>query len=199
MDDQIDSKPKKSWTHNADNRARLIAAGRAILSEKGIDATTVKEIARYANVSPGLFHYYFASKDELLLAVVYEAGGQFNRELMGDLELAMASSDFSAVALLTAHEVGHKDPAWYRLRYELYALGLRNPKILPALGTYLAKIREEMAKTIVRLTGMSAESAAKVAIVMLACVDGMALQKIAQPDLDLVPAYELVQHLVRSA
>src|SRR5437763_13460287 len=76
------TKTKKTWTHQGDNRERLIAAGYAILSEKGIEATTVKEIARLADVSPGLFHYYFASKDELLLAVLYEAGKRFGQQMM---------------------------------------------------------------------------------------------------------------------
>ena len=50
---------KRKWTHQADNRARLIAAGHALMAEKGVEGTTVKEIARVADVSPGLFHYYF--------------------------------------------------------------------------------------------------------------------------------------------
>src|SRR3954471_15787930 len=115
MTKQIERKTDKSWTHRADNRERLIAAGYTVLSEKGYEATTVKEIARVADVSPGLFHYYFESKDELLLAVLYEAGLRFRDQLMKDLEEAMRSQEFPAVALVTALAVGHKDPAWYRL------------------------------------------------------------------------------------
>lgn len=74
MNDQTIAKRKKTWTHQADNRARLIADGYTLLSEKGFEVTIVKEIASLADVSPGLFHDYFASKDDLLLAVLYEAG-----------------------------------------------------------------------------------------------------------------------------
>ncbi len=95
MDDQTATKQKKTWTHQADNRARLIDAGYTILSEKGIEATTVKEIARLAGVSPGLFHYYFASKDELLLAVLYEAGKRFSQQLSQELQgLVMKGKTF---------------------------------------------------------------------------------------------------------
>src|SRR5215813_9607106 len=122
MYDQTEVKSKKTWTHHADNRERLIAAGYTLLSEKGFEATTVKEIARLAGVSPGLFHYYFASKDELLLAVLYEAGVRYKEQLQHDLQRALASNrSFPEVALVTAHTIGYKDPAWYRLRYELYA------------------------------------------------------------------------------
>src|SRR5689334_13872295 len=84
MTNQINPTGEKTWTHRADNRERLIAAGYTVLSEKGYEATTVKEVAHVAGVSPGLFHYYFASKDELLLAVLHEAGTRYGR-MMQDL------------------------------------------------------------------------------------------------------------------
>src|SRR5690349_8359033 len=128
MDDQTTTRPRKTRPPHGDNRARLIAAGHTILSEKGVEAATVKEIARLAGVSPGLFHYYFASKDALLLAVMWEAGLRFQKQLAQDLQASTdTGGDARPAALITAHALGHKDPAWFRLRYELFALGLRNP------------------------------------------------------------------------
>src|SRR5215831_9666573 len=87
----------RTWTHRADNRERLIAAGYTILSEKGYEATTVKEVAHVAGVSPGLFHYYFASKDELLIAVLHEAGVRYGR-MMGDLRATLPADRFLEAA-----------------------------------------------------------------------------------------------------
>ncbi len=190
------AKQKRAWKHRGDNRERLIAAGYTILAEKGVEAATVKEIALLADVSPGLFHYHFKSKDELLLAVLWEAGKRFAQQLRQDLQAALATQAFPAVALVKAHEVGHKDPAWYRLRYELFALGLRKPEFLPAVGEYLATTRQGMARTIHDLMGMDEARAQNIAMVMLACVDGLALQQLAQPALDLSAAYGLVQSLI---
>lgn len=47
----------------------LIAAYHCI-SELGIAATTMRAVAQRAGVNQGLIHYYFASKDELLLEVL---------------------------------------------------------------------------------------------------------------------------------
>jgi AcrR family transcriptional regulator len=197
MDDQTRNIGQtKRWTHHADNRARLIAAGRELLAAKGIEATTVKEIARLASVSPGLFHYYFASKDDLLLAVLYEAGAQFKQQLLHDLQAAMASHSFPVAAIVTAHELGQKDPIWYRLRYELYALGLRHPHLQPAVAAFLATARHEIAQTIQALTGMTEAHAHAIAAVLLACIDGLALQQLVQPDLNLAMAYAFVQQLL---
>jgi hypothetical protein len=88
-----------------------------------------------------------------------------------------------------------KDPTWYRLRYELYALGLRNTGFLPAVNEFLATIRAGIAQTIQALTGMDEERAQAIAPVMLACFDGLALQQIADPALDLTHAYKLVEEL----
>lgn len=199
MDDQTTPKAKKPRPPAGDNRARLIAAGHTILSEKGVEAATVKEIARLAQVSPGLFHYYFASKDELLMAVMWEAGLRFRDQLAQDLQASITDhGDARAADLVTAHALGHKDPAWFRLRYELFALGLRNPTFLPEIGKYLAATRHGMAQWIQSSTGMERGRAQARAAIMLACFDGLALQQIAQPDLDLTEPYQLVQSLLQA-
>jgi AcrR family transcriptional regulator len=196
MDDQTITKQRKSWTHQADNRDRLIAAGYTILSEKGIEATTVKEIARLADVSPGLFHYYFASKDELLLAVLYEAGQRFSQQLAQELQgLVMKGKTVPDSAMLVISQLSRRYPSWYRLRYELYALGLRRPEFLPAVGEFLARGRQGIAQVIQEITGIDQVQAQAIAAVVHASSDGLALQQLAQPDLDLTAAYKLVQRL----
>lgn len=52
------------------NRAALIAAARDIMAEKGVDATTMLEIAERADVAAGTVYNYFNSKDELAVAVL---------------------------------------------------------------------------------------------------------------------------------
>jgi AcrR family transcriptional regulator len=196
MNDQTTMKQKRTWTHQADNRERLIAAGSSILAEKGIEATTVKEIARRAGVSPGLFHYYFATKDDLLLAVVYEAGARFSQQLMQEMRAMSFERTFPEMAMLAVASVSRRDPTWYRLRYELYALGLRNPDFLPAVAQMLAKGRQGIAQTIQEHTGIDEAQAQAIAAIFHACTDGLALQQLAQPGLDLTEAYRLVQSLL---
>lgn len=52
------------------NRAALIAAAREVMSEKGVDAATMLEIAERADVGAGTVYNYFKSKDELAIAVL---------------------------------------------------------------------------------------------------------------------------------
>ncbi|WP_284778022.1 TetR/AcrR family transcriptional regulator [Agrobacterium sp. lyk4-40-TYG-31] len=52
------------------NREALLKAGHEVISEKGIDAATMLEIAERADVASGTIYNYFKSKDELAIAVL---------------------------------------------------------------------------------------------------------------------------------
>jgi TetR/AcrR family transcriptional regulator len=53
-------------------RAALLAAARALMTEKGLTRVTAREVADRADLNPGLVRYYFGSKNGLLRAVVSE-------------------------------------------------------------------------------------------------------------------------------
>jgi AcrR family transcriptional regulator len=195
MTKQIENGNEKTWTHRADNRERLIAAGYKVLSERGYEATTVKEVANIAGVSPGLFHYYFASKDELLLAVLREAGTRYG-QMMRILGESVPTSQLPEAAINAARERVAQEPEWYRLRYELFALGLRNPTFLPVLGELLAYIRQMLAGPLQNFTGQDEARAQALASIVLACFDGLALQQLAQPSADLTGAYDLLLEVI---
>lgn len=52
------------------NREALIDAARAIMTDKGVDAATMLEIAQLADVGAGTVYNYFKSKDDLAIAVL---------------------------------------------------------------------------------------------------------------------------------
>lgn len=54
------------------NRQALIEAGYRVMSQKGIDAATMSEIAEIADVGAGTAYNYFSSKDELAICVIEE-------------------------------------------------------------------------------------------------------------------------------
>src|SRR4029079_2257477 len=49
-----------------DPRAAIVAAAYRVLAEQAYEPTTIQQIARVAGVAPGLVHYYFDSKEQLL-------------------------------------------------------------------------------------------------------------------------------------
>src|ERR1700761_607200 len=54
----------------SEKAARIVEAMRASVAERGIAGSTFDRVARAAGVSRGLLHYYFGSKERLLVEVV---------------------------------------------------------------------------------------------------------------------------------
>lgn len=53
-------------------RTRIVEAARDILSERGLEGFSMREIARRIEYSPATIYLYFESKDDLIAAVVVE-------------------------------------------------------------------------------------------------------------------------------
>ncbi len=53
-----------------DRRSSILVAARKAVGRRGYSATSMRDIAGEAGVAQGLIHYYYATKDALLLAVV---------------------------------------------------------------------------------------------------------------------------------
>lgn len=79
-------------------RQQLIAATTRIIARHGLSNTTLAKVAQEASLSPGIVNFYFASKDQLLLAVLHSLSDEF----MARLESAIAASGVDAGANLEA-------------------------------------------------------------------------------------------------
>jgi AcrR family transcriptional regulator len=180
-------------------RDRIVDAAYEVLAEKGYDATTFKEIARSANVAQGLIHYYFGSKDRLLLEVLKEASERTREEMQRFVVALPEERPRRGMSVLAQqkHRVS-RQPEWYRLRYELFALGMRKPELLPSVGELLAKGRRGVGEVLVRLAGKEIADQEALSAVMLACFDGLALQKLGDPDFDLDGAYRVLDRMIGS-
>lgn len=99
------------------NREALIKAAGTIMSEKGIDAATMLEIAELADVGAGTVYNYFKSKDELAIAVLEE----MMHELALRIEKATAGlADPAAVyafGIRTVLEAATTDISWKEMLY----------------------------------------------------------------------------------
>ena len=70
-----------------ETRAKLIETALHLFAEKGVDSTSIKDIAREAGVAQGLLYHYFAGKDDLLWGVLE------TDTFMPHLEQALSAED----------------------------------------------------------------------------------------------------------
>jgi AcrR family transcriptional regulator len=187
-------------------KERIIAAASKVLAEKGYQATTLREISREAQAAPGLVHYYFGGKDELLVEVLQAAGQRFHQRMEHLVQQVPAERPLEAV-LTQLRERVDLEPDVYRLRYESFSLGLHNPIIEPKVRERMAQRRNELGSVIAKVLENSewTEGAQRssldptlLAALLLSIFDGLALQKIMDSTFDLEAAYHLLAQMLHA-
>jgi len=101
---KIASSEKAGKRERADataNHARIIAAARAVIAERGLDAE-VREIAERAGVAVGTLYRHFANREDLLREVVR----QTLEDALARLRAAAAIDDPCDALRALLHEVG---------------------------------------------------------------------------------------------
>ena len=72
---------------NTEERRQQIVAGLLkVMSERGYERASVSEIAKAAGLSPGLVHYHFSGKQEILLTLVEQLAAQARQRVATRLE-----------------------------------------------------------------------------------------------------------------
>jgi AcrR family transcriptional regulator len=180
---------------------QIVDAAARVMARNGYGGTTMKDIAAEAGITAGLIHYYFDSKEDLLLAVT----AALCEQMRSDAEQAFAASgDAPPIARAWAALQATKDhlarPDQQRLFVETVTLALSEPRM-----------REQMAKLYESLldssTAMVEELSRQVptpppvpardlAAVFVAAIDGMALQKLLDPSRDEDALYRAFGFLV---
>ena len=104
----------------ARTRANLLAAARHLFAGRGIEHTTIADIAEHADIAIGSFYNYFSTKDELLDAVIEEALSEQLHLL--HLRQAQVSDPAEKVSIAHRHLVRavrtDSDWAWLLVRLE---------------------------------------------------------------------------------
>jgi AcrR family transcriptional regulator len=189
---------------SAQQRAQqIVDAAARVMSRKGFGGTTMKDIAAEAGVAPGLIHYYFDSKEDLLLAVTQSLCATMRR----DAEEAFAASGdappvaraWAALEATKAH-LGH--PEQQRLLVETITLALSEPHVREQLAALYENLIDSSAVMVEELNRQVPTPlpvpTRDLAAVIVAAVDGLALQKLLDPERDEDALYRAFGFLLLS-
>src|SRR3954470_4038049 len=125
--------------------ARIVAAMRASVADRGVAASTFDHVAREAGVSRGLLHYYFGTKERLLAEVVRRDGAVRLAALEQRLGSARSADEVVAALVRGLDELLRTDPDGAMLALELATLARRNEEVATELREMLALTRERVA------------------------------------------------------
>lgn len=189
---------------SAQQRAQqIVDAAARVMSRKGYGGTTMKDIAAEAGIAPGLIHYYFDSKEDLLLAVT----GGLCVQMRADAEQAFAASGdlppiARAWAALEATKVHLGHPEQQRLFLETITLALSEPRVREQLGAFYESLLDASEAMVAELSTQVPTPPPvplrDFAAVLVAAIDGMALQKLIDPERDVDALYRAFGFLMMS-
>lgn len=112
-------------------RKRLLTAGRERFIRVGLQKTTLSDLAADAGIGKGSFYQFFASKEELFMAVKEDEEMHFKRALVEDLDQA-ASGREAVVALLQCVATRLERHPFLRVLLDPQLLGTLTLRISPA-------------------------------------------------------------------
>lgn len=72
---------KSAAYHHGDLKRELVAAGRRVLEQSGVEGLSLRGVAREAGVSQAAPYHHFADKDGLLAAIAAEGFGELSAEM----------------------------------------------------------------------------------------------------------------------
>lgn len=173
---------------------RIVEAMRASVGKRGAAASTFDVVAREAGVSRGLLHYYFGSKERLMVEVVRTDCDTRVAALEERLATATSADEFVAFLVETLEAFLSDEPSQAVL-YEMLSASRRSEEIRAELaelyrrwrGHLAAALEEKRREGVVKLDADPED----VASLLFALGDGMGLQVISDPEWDSAPAFEL--------
>jgi AcrR family transcriptional regulator len=167
---------------------RIVEAMRHSVARRGAAGSTFDHVSREAGVSRGLLHYYFGTKEQLLVEAARRDCELRIEALEKRLAGAQTADDFVALLAQNLQETISEDQDFVTLVFELFTLSRRNADIAVEYASLLRRTRERLAGMLAAaqeegVLRLHAEPDA-VADILFSIGDGFALRMISEPDRD---------------
>lgn len=171
---------------------RIVDAMRESVARRGAAGSTFEHVAREAGVSRGLLHYYFGTKERLLVEVVRRDAEIRVARLDEPLGRAETVDDVIDVLVASLTDLIENEPAFFLLLFELFSAGRRNPDIRHEVGQLFDRTRSHVADVLKAKESEGVLSlrydAEAIVAYLFAVGDGFALQALSDPDRDISAA-----------
>ena len=178
-------------------RRKLIDTARRLFIDNGFHATGIAQIARESGIAVGQIYRDFASKEEIVSALVHEDCGQFMRA--DALNAAIRAGDTGQVrAWLHEFVEPDDDMEGSRLFAEIVAESSRNDRI----SSIFTGIQDEFRRNLLASLALLApgdeqvEKRAVLADAIMTMSLGMLHHRLMRPTLDVLPLVSAFQQII---
>lgn len=161
-----------------DKKIRILEALNLCLQEKPFERTTIKDIAGKAAVNHGLLHYYFSSKEDILIHyidyVIDNYKEQFAEWLRGRDREPVAVKNLIADFFGFMNERITLNQQLSRVFIEIWEIAVYNPAVREKVQTAYREWMSVLAEILGRAT-TDPEAACRISKATVAFLEGMAL------------------------
>jgi AcrR family transcriptional regulator len=133
---------------SGDKAQRIVNAMRESVAKRGAAGSTFEHVAREAGVSRGLLHYYFGTKERLLVEVVRRDTELRVERLDERLAPAKSVDDVIEALVASLNDMIENEPGFFLLLFELFSAGRRNPDIQKEVGQLFERTRTHVAEVL---------------------------------------------------
>jgi AcrR family transcriptional regulator len=173
---------------SSEKAQRIVEAMRRSVARRGTAGSTFDQVSREAGVSRGLLHYYFGTKEQLLVEAVRLECDLRLESLERQLASAQTADDYIDLMAQNLRATVGEDPDFVTLVFELFTLSRRNEDIAAEFAGLMSRTRDQLAQmlAIAQREGvlhLHAEPEA-VAETLFSLADGLAMRMLAEPERD---------------
>jgi AcrR family transcriptional regulator len=170
----------------ANTRERLLDAARTVFASSGFHGASVEEIAAAAGFSTGALYSNFDGKEDLFLALMQREVEVHASEIAQAVAARDSVAERAAGGARQWMAMIEREPELVLLFTEFWAYGVREAAVRPKVAARFAHVRALLTKLIAdgaREFDLELElPAEQLAIAIDALADGIARQKLADPD-----------------
>jgi AcrR family transcriptional regulator len=185
-----------------DKAVRIVEAMRVSVAARGIAGATFDHVAREAGVSRGLLHYYFGTKERLLVEVVRRECDVRTERLEEAIGGAHNAEDVLKALVRSLEDFLGAGPATAAMFYEMLTLAQRNAEIAAELAELGRRMRSQLGAAlqarseagVLRLRSDPEE----VSAFLFVLADGVTVRRLSEPDFNIAPVMEQAVATVRA-
>ncbi|MHB1469186.1 MAG: TetR/AcrR family transcriptional regulator [Solirubrobacteraceae bacterium] len=170
----------------AKTRERLLSAARARFARRGFHGASVEEIAAEAGFSTGALYSNFEGKEDLFLVLMDHVIDSYAAEISAEVDGLTSIADRAVDGARHWMEIVEREPEMLMLFVEFWAYAARDPNARGRVAASFARVRTVLTRLIAdgarELNLELAIPAEQLAIAIDALADGIARQKLADPD-----------------
>jgi AcrR family transcriptional regulator len=170
----------------ANTRERLLAAARSVFASSSFHGASVEEIASKAGFSTGALYSNFDGKEDLFLVLMEREIDEHAREISEAVRERASVAERATGGARQWMTMIEREPELLLLFMEFWAYGVRDAHIRPKVAAQFAHMREVLTELVadgVREFDLELDiPAEQLAIAIDALADGIARQKLADPE-----------------